>query len=91
MLILFFGSVLCGAVLGRYFRFLILVVADGLVTVLALVSIAMLSSSLLGFFLKIVVLIIGLQFGYLMGVITRPRRLRIGDTTTSPLQRSQFR
>jgi hypothetical protein len=76
MLILFFGCVLCGAVLGRYFRFLILVVANGLVTVFVLVSPEMVSHSLLGFFLEIVVLFTALQFGYLVGVVTRYRGLR---------------
>ena len=89
MLIPIFGSVLCGAILGRYFEFLVLIFAYVLTILIILVNPTNVPYSLVGILLEIVVLFTGLQFGYIAGLITRRReRLRSFRTIASLHRRS---
>jgi hypothetical protein len=64
MAILVIWSLLLGAILGRFFKVLVLVPACALVVATVLVRCP---------FLEFVVLIIGLQIGYVSGFLSLPR------------------
>ena len=71
MLIMVFGSVLCGAILGRYFKFFILILAYGPAMMMILINPPIIPQNPTRFCLEIVVLITGLHIGYLTGLFTR--------------------
>jgi hypothetical protein len=70
MTILLIGSVLFGAVLGRFFKFLILVPACAFVLGAVLVGSADVDHGLLRQVLEFAVLITSLQIGYVLGLIS---------------------
>ena len=70
MTILLIGSVLFGAVLGRFFKFLILVPACGFVLGAVLVESTYVEHGLLRQVLEFAVLITSLQIGYVLGLIS---------------------
>ena len=72
MTILIVGVVLLGAVLGRFFRVWILV-PTGAVTVLAALASSILhDAGIFGVLSECVVVLVGLQIGYVTGVFSRP-------------------
>ena len=70
MAILILGSVLLGAVLGRFFKVLVLVPACALVLAVVLVKSADGEHGLLRPFLEFAVLITSLQIGYVSGLLS---------------------
>ena len=68
MAILLIGSVLLGAVLGRFFKVLVLVPAGALVLAAVLVGSADVEHGLLRRLLEFAVLIASLQIGYVSGL-----------------------
>ena len=70
MAILILGSVLLGAVLGRFFKVLVLVPACALVLAVVLVRSADGEHGLLRALLEFAVLITSLQIGYVFGLVS---------------------
>ncbi len=70
MAILLLGSVLLGAVLGRFFKVLVLVPAGALALAAALVRSAAVEHGLLRPLVEFAVLIISLQIGYVSGLLS---------------------
>ena len=69
--ILVIGGVLFGIILGLFFKCFVLFPACGLAIVLVLISPAHMEHSLLGWFLQIYIVTIGLQIGYVVGLFAR--------------------
>lgn len=70
ILILIAGGALFGAVLGRFFKFLVLIPASALAIALLLVKRDFLGNTLLDSFLGIALLIASLELGYVTGLIS---------------------
>ena len=83
MTILIIGSVLLGAILGRFFKVLVLVPACALVLAVALVKSADGEHGLLRPLLEFAVLITSLQIGYVFGLVSHSMSER-GGTTAAP-------
>jgi len=71
MIVLLIGSVLLGAVLGRFFKVLVLAPAFAFVLVTICVRSAYVEHGLLRPFLEFAALITGLQIGYVLGLLSR--------------------
>jgi hypothetical protein len=83
MTILLIGSVLLGAVLGRFFKVLVLVPACAFVFVAILVRSAYVEHGLLPPPLEFAVLITSLQIGYVLGLFDEARRTNGAQTMSS--------
>ena len=70
MEILITGGAFCGAVLGRFFKVLVLLPAGALAIALLLVKREVAGPTLLDSFLGIGLLIASLELGYVMGLIS---------------------
>ena len=86
MAILILGSVLLGAVLGRFFKVLVLVPACALVLAVVLVRSADGEHGLLRPLLEFAVLITSLQIGYVVGLVSHsiPSVSERRGTTAAP-------
>ena len=86
MAILILGSVLLGAVLGRFFKVLVLVPACALVLAVVLVRSADGEHGLLRALLEFAVLITSLQIGYVVGLVSHsiPSVSERRGTTAAP-------
>ncbi len=73
--ILVVGGILFGMILGRFFRWFVLIPACGLAAVLVLINPAHMENSLLGWFFQFVVLTTSLHIGYVVGLVA-PNFLR---------------
>jgi hypothetical protein len=69
--ILFLGAVVFGIILGQFFKWFILIPASWLVLVLVPANRTEMDIGLLGSFVQFIVLTIGLQIGYVVGLIAR--------------------
>jgi len=67
--ILVVGCTLFGMILGRFFKWFVLIPACGLVAVLVLINPAHMEKSLLGWFFQFGVLTTSLQIGYVIGLV----------------------
>ena len=70
MTVLLIGSVLLGALLGRFFKVLVLVPASAAVLIALLIQSASAWHGLLHLFLEFAVLVISLQIGYVAGLFS---------------------
>lgn len=70
MEILITGGAVLGGVLGRFFRVLILAPVCSLLLTLLLIKSSLIGLPLLGSFVKISLLIAGLELGYFMGLLS---------------------
>ncbi len=68
--ILFIGGVLFGAILGRCFKVLVLVPTCGVAIILVLAAPVGAGQSAAQLILEMVLLVIGLQFGYAAGMVS---------------------
>ena len=83
MTILIIGSVLLGAILGRFFKVPVLAPAFALSLAMVVASSAYFGHSLLHALLEFVVLITSLQIGYVFGLVSHSMSER-GGTTAAP-------
>ena len=67
--ILVVGGILFGMILGRFFKWFVLIPACGLAAVLVLINPAHMANSLLGGFFQFGVLTTSLQIGYVVGLV----------------------
>ena len=70
MIILIIGSLLLGAILGRFFKVLVLAPAFALALAMVVASFAYFEHGLLRALLEFAVLITSLQIGYVSGVLS---------------------
>jgi hypothetical protein len=88
--ILIIGSVLLGAILGRFFKVPVLAPAFALSLAMVVASSAYFGHSLLRTLLEFVVLITSLQIGYVFGLVSRsiPSVSGRRGTTATPAPRA---
>ena len=67
--ILVVGGILFGMILGRFFKWFVLIPACGLAAVLVLINPVHMENSLLSWFFQFVVLTASLQIGYVVGLV----------------------
>jgi hypothetical protein len=83
------GSVLLGAILGRFFKVLVLLPAFALSLAIVLASSAYFGHSLSRTFIELVALVVSLQLGYVSGLLLDlPRRGAFAFTSDSDYARS---
>jgi hypothetical protein len=70
MYILIIGSILLGAILGRFFGVLVLILACAVTLAMVVASSAYFEHSLLRALLEVVVLLTSLQIGYVSGLLS---------------------
>jgi hypothetical protein len=81
--ILVIGGAL-GMILGRFFKWPVLIPAYGLVSVMVVANPAHMENSLAGWCVQTVVVITSLQIGYVAGVVARNVRLQKEDGKIMP-------
>ncbi|MGA7656336.1 MAG: hypothetical protein WCA96_06090 [Methylocella sp.] len=67
--ILVVGGILFGMILGRFFKWFVLIPACGLAAVFVLINPAHMENSLLSWFFQFVALTASLQIGYVVGLV----------------------
>lgn len=77
--VLFFGGVLFGIILGRFFKVLILVPVCGLGVLLTTLRALELQHTLLFLLAEILVVVSSLQIGYIISAISRTTPIAISD------------